>query len=422
MARARGSNATMALVFESTYGVSPVSGYRRVPFSAVDLGEQQGLIENDLLGFGREPLDPAFDVINNQGNCNVPVDVRNIGIWLKGLFGQPTTAAAIAATGSITFSAQPAPNSTITLGGVAWTFVASGATGNQTNIGANLAATLTAVAAALNASANATIDDVTYSANATQLLLTHDTLGHAGNAFTIAASTSPASNGVVSGGTLTGGANTHTFDSGAQTLPSLSAEIQLPDVPSFNMNYGIRVNSFQVQAQRSGLLGAVMNLIAQGESIAATTQAGSLTEHVLERFGQFQGSISRNGTPLGNVVSADLTYANNLDPVELIRSDGRLADADPGIVSIRGTVNTRWEDNALLNQAIARDPCVLTYGWQINASKRLDFTLQRVFLPRDARQIQGPGGIQVPFSFQGARDAGLGRSARCVLTNDVASY
>jgi hemoglobin-like flavoprotein len=41
----------------------------------------------------------------------------------------------------------------------------------------------------------------------------------------------------------------------------------------------------------------------------------------LKRFGHFNGSITRNGTALGKVVSAEITYANNLDRIETIRSD-----------------------------------------------------------------------------------------------------
>jgi hypothetical protein len=111
--------------------------------------------------------------------------------------------AGIAASGNITFSAQPAANSTLTLNGVTWTFVTSGATGNQTNIGANLQATLQALATNLNASVSGSLDVATYTSNATQLIITYLTGGTGGNAYTLVASGS--SNGTVSGGTLTGG-------------------------------------------------------------------------------------------------------------------------------------------------------------------------------------------------------------------------
>ena len=115
------------------------------------------------------------------------------------------SAVATAAFGSIGFSAQPAVNSTVTINKTAFTFVASGAVGNQVNIGANLAATMTALAVRLNASVVAGVLVATYTGTATSLTILHDTAGLDGNAFTLAASTSPASNGEVSYDTLTGG-------------------------------------------------------------------------------------------------------------------------------------------------------------------------------------------------------------------------
>lgn len=66
-------------------------------------------------------------------------------------------------SGNITFASQPAPGDTITINGVTWTFVASGATGNQTNIGSDLDATITQLAADLNASANTSLTPADYS-------------------------------------------------------------------------------------------------------------------------------------------------------------------------------------------------------------------------------------------------------------------
>ena len=74
--------------------------------------------------------------------------------------------------------------------------------------------------------------------------------------------------------------------------------------------------------------------MAQGETVATTTAAGTPAQLALKRFGHFNGSITRNGTALGNVVSAEITYANNLDRIETIRSDGRIDGADPSIAAL----------------------------------------------------------------------------------------
>lgn len=90
------------------------------------------------------------------------------------------------ASGRITFTAQPEADSVLAINGVNYTAKASGATGAQYNIGADLAAAITNLAAALNASANALLTVATYYATATTLEIVYDTAGTAGNAFTVA--------------------------------------------------------------------------------------------------------------------------------------------------------------------------------------------------------------------------------------------
>ncbi|OJU25729.1 MAG: hypothetical protein BGN91_00805 [Nitrobacter sp. 62-13] len=313
MARARGANASMAAAFETTYGTAPVAGYKKLPFVSSALGDEQNLIASDLLGYGREPLPPSRDVVNNDGDVVVPVDLRNFGYWLKLLMGAPTS-----------------------------------------------------------------VDN----------------------------------SGVI----------THTFVSGALTLPSMAIEIGMPEVPSFGMNVGVRANTMKIQLQRSGLLNATMSLIAQGETKAGVSAAGSPSEAAIERFSQFMGEIKRNGTALGHIVSAELTYMNNLDKVEVIRPDGRIEDADPAMVAVTGSVNVRFADTVLLDQATSGDPCELSFGWVIDADNSLLFTVHSAFLPKPKTPIQGPGGIQAAFAWQAAKDPTLLKTCTAVLINDVAAY
>lgn len=101
-------------------------------------------------------------VISGQGNT----DATNFGqnytlgtFWQSGFHYQ--------FTGWFFYSGQPFANDTITLNGTVVTYVASGATGNQINIGANLAATLNNTTTFLNGSANAQISKATYTNNGT---------------------------------------------------------------------------------------------------------------------------------------------------------------------------------------------------------------------------------------------------------------
>lgn len=106
------------------------------------------------------------------------------------------------ATGSVTFDANPEADSTIVLNGITWTFKSSGATGNETDIGADLAATLTDLETSLNASVEADIAGATYTASATTIDIEFDTEGDTGNAFTLDKGTAALK---TSNTTLTGG-------------------------------------------------------------------------------------------------------------------------------------------------------------------------------------------------------------------------
>lgn len=312
MARAQGANTKFNMAFESTYGTAPVSGYLTMPFASTTLGQEQGLIDNELLGFGRDPVAPSRDAITADGDVVIPVDTDGIGHWLKALLGAPTT------------------------------------TGTTPKI--------------------------------------------------------------------------HTFVSGATSIPSLSIEKGLPDVPLFEMYSGARVNQMAFKAERRGLLQATVGLIAQGMASATTTGAGTPTAVALTRFGHFNGAIKRNGAALGSIVSADLTYSNNLDRVETIRSDGKIDGLDPTIASLQGSITARLADTTLIDQAANGTSCSIELSWTIDANRSLVLTAHEVYLPRPRTPIPGPQGLQVEFAFQGAKATSPARMFTAVLTNSIASY
>lgn len=72
--------------------------------------------------------------------------------------------------GAFKFTGQPTNGQNIVINGQTWTFVTSGATGPQTNIGGSLSATLTQLATDLNASVDADITPCTYTARYGNLL------------------------------------------------------------------------------------------------------------------------------------------------------------------------------------------------------------------------------------------------------------
>jgi len=423
MARSYGSAATLLARQESTYGVKPTGNWEKFAFASSDLSAEQNLLSSDLLGQGREPRAPFRDVINDEGNLVVPVEGRDFGRWLQFLLGNPVSAG-VAATGDITFTANPSATHTITINGVVWTFVASGATGTQTNIGANLAATLTQLATDLNASVNASITPVTYAnVGGTKLGFTHDTLGAAGNSFTIASGNA---NGVASGATLSGGGYTHTFVSGAASLPSFAAEIGHANVPAYFVHTGCMLGSMALNFQRSGAANATLNIIAQGETRFASTQGGTPTSRVYKPFSQFNGSIKRNNVSLANITGAQFTYSNGLQAVPTIRNDGLIEAVDPTIINVNGSIDVRFADTTLVDDAINNNAIELELAYKLAGldgnNFSLTWTFHEVYLPRPRIPVSGPGGVQASFNWQGVYDDALLKSVTVVLKNDVTSY
>jgi hypothetical protein len=147
-----------------------------------------------------------------------------------------------------------------------------------------------------------------------------------------------------------------------------------------------------------------------------------LEEMALARFGSFNGSIARNGAPLGNVVSGQITYTNNLDRIETIRSDGRIDGADPSLAALTGTIEVRFAGQTLLNDAINGTAAELTFAYEIDANTRFELVAHAVHLPKPKLALEGPGGVQASFAWQAARDPVLGRMATTTLINDVAAY
>jgi hypothetical protein len=93
--RSYGSDAQLLAAFESTYGTAPDGSgggvYTKLSFKEHALGGDKPLGYDPLLGQGRDAQDPFYEALTVDGEIVVPLDLRAIGFWLKGLFGDPDT-------------------------------------------------------------------------------------------------------------------------------------------------------------------------------------------------------------------------------------------------------------------------------------------------------------------------------------------
>jgi len=193
----------------------------------------------------------------------------------------------------------------------------------------------------------------------------------------------------------------------------------MPEVPGWFVSAGVRANALSFTIVRTA--NATIACIAQGETRGTTSGAGTPIELDLTRFNQFQGEVRRDGTLLGNVTSAEISYSNNLDRIETLRADGKIDGADPTIAARTGTLEVRFADTTLMDVATSGTAVELQFAYRIDDDRLLRLTAHAVYLPKPKLAIQGPGGVQASFAWQAARDRVLGRMCTVTLINDIAS-
>lgn len=92
MSLAVGAKSRLVIDFEETFGQDPAvaTGYK-MPFSSLTLAASQNLTEPSTLTGNRNKVAPVHGNIDVSGKVTFPIDARYIGLWLKGVFGAPTT-------------------------------------------------------------------------------------------------------------------------------------------------------------------------------------------------------------------------------------------------------------------------------------------------------------------------------------------
>ena len=118
MARAIGANCALLMIPEATYGTAPSGDWRRMPFLSCDLGAEQPLLDADVIGLGgnRDAAAPFLDTVTVSGSAVVPVDLNNIGHWLRLLLGAPVTTGTTNFTHSFGSGAAALPSNAIEVG------------------------------------------------------------------------------------------------------------------------------------------------------------------------------------------------------------------------------------------------------------------------------------------------------------------
>ena len=199
---------------------------------------------------------------------------------------------------------------------------------------------------------------------------------------------------------------THEFRSGGWTLPSLSIETAMPEVPRFAMYSGCVLDQLSWQHAALGT--------ADRHRAAGGAGRDGRHHHRRRHAGRAGAEALRRTSTAASPATArrSATWSRPRSPTPTTStasrpsaSDGRIDGADPSIAALTGRVEVRFADQVLVNQAIAGDPCELEFGYALPSGESFTFTVHAVYLPRPRIEIAGPQGVQATFDWQAARDA-----------------
>lgn len=312
MTRQHGYDFKLASAYESTYGTPPGSGYVFLPVKTFGLKRDRPFEKDPRLGLGRGGQALYQGRISCSGPVVVPVDVANIGYWLRQFLGSPST------TGT--------------------------------------------------------------------------------------------------------GPYTHVFTSGGASLPSMSLEAQHSSASTFEMFDGVYGSSIAFGLADDGEAIATLDLVGADCTKAGSTAAGSPSSETYEAFRQFYGSLQLDSSDLGDVLSASFTYDNGLNIERLVNGAAKIDEPDLGDDMVTGQIDMRFADATLYDKAVAATSVDLDFIYEISASKKLTVSIPEVYLTPTSPPVDGPGGLNISFSFEAVVNTSAGHKLQATLINDVASY
>lgn len=223
--------------------------------------------------------------------------------------------------------------------------------------------------------------------------------------------------------TTTGTTNyTHTFKSGATSLPSFSFEKAFPDITRYEVVKGVRANTLQVSMTPDGAAAATVGLMGLSETTGSSSGAGTPVVTSYTRFHAVNGSISKGGSALAAVTAGEFTISNDMEMVPAIRSDYAMEGIDFGQSGASGTLTLRFKDHTLRTDASNRTAVALAYALTIDANTSVTFNFPRAFLAAQGNPIEGPRGVSQQFRFVAAWDTTAATAVSVVYKNAVASY
>jgi hypothetical protein len=205
--------------------------------------------------------------------------------------------------------------------------------------------------------------------------------------------------------------------------PSLVLEQQYPDIITYEMFNGCKVNKFSFTYGGDTELTAQIDLMGAQRTIGSTPFTSNLSDIPLLRFSNFQGAIEEGGVQLANVSEASLNVDFGLDGNNYtLGGNGYRAELPEGYLQVSGNIKAFFEDAVLLNKAINNTKTSLNFKF-VSGAHSLGFLMEEVILQQTSPGIENEKGIIVNLPFKAFYNSGLGGSVLVTtLVNDHDSY
>lgn len=216
---------------------------------------------------------------------------------------------------------------------------------------------------------------------------------------------------------------THTFTSGALTLPS--AAIQVPKKPDVVMVHkGCVLSSLSISLARAAGYRQVQTswLGKTDEARASALGTEAAARELLQVSGQL-GEVAIDGTDVGHLMSGQVTYTTGAAALDTITGDSTVgAVVLDGDATFEGQIVTRFTSKAHHDLAVAGTPKSMSITFAISATKSLVITMPSMRMAREPlAPITGPGGMEATIPFRAAQTASAAM-LEVVLKNQIASY
>lgn len=393
--QAAGSQASISFWEESTYNTTPGSPVMYQLAAVVEGATLKATVEklvSKAVSNGRGVASARGGNIDVSGDVPFEMPIAGFARLLKHAVGTGTTYRAVSQAGDLTgITAQYANNATptgagtLTLSGSSLTWQASGDG---------------SAGAAVNVAAAGTYTLQSGSANHELIVISTGTVGGATAAVTVSSTF-----------------KTHVLKRGALPV-GLGFEIAYPDVSTYHVFTGCRINKISFKVGNSGFVTGTMSIVGAGAAIN-TSPLGTPVAYTHVPYVHHEAVFTEAGVA-ANVTDISIDLDNEIDPGRCVGSR-YVATTKEGKGNLSGKATYLFAGADQLNRVLnetEQDFRISLFATGAYAGHKVDFHLPKTKAFGDAGVgIPTAKGLVISLDLQATKDAALGSDIVVTITS-----